>query len=144
MARKARPDRPIGRVDFRESPSIAKKPLLKHSQTLLAKEGQKPHLCQVRIDGKLLEAIRNAVQSAKIGGDFCYGNVSDFIRAALTAYKDGMKLVEVLPAADNQVQGTTVWMDDALYTFWRSLPYGCRREILERALRTKLKQNTSA
>ena len=134
MVKKARSDRPLGRMGTQNTPLKIKKTSLKHNQTLLAKKEQKPHLCQVRIDRKLLEAIRNAVHSAKAGGDFRYGNVSDFVRGALIAYKNNMNLVEGLPSVDRHVHGTTVWMDYALYTFWQSLPYGCRREILERAL----------
>lgn len=140
MVKKSRPDRSLGRMDLQDPPLEVKKTPLQYSQTLLVKKGKKPHLCQVRMDGKLLEAIRNAVQSAKAEGDFRYGNVSDFIRGALIAYKDGMKLIEDLPLVDCHVQGTTVWMDDALYAFWQSLSYGCRRQILERALWTKLRQ----
>ena len=132
MVQRIKPDRSIGRK--------VKSTSLKQDRSVCEEEIQKTHLCQVRIDRKLLDTIKNAVQSAKMGGDFRYGNVSDFIRGALIAYKNGMKLVEVSPTAERQVQGTTLWMDDMLCTFWRSLPRGCRREILERALWTKLKQ----
>ncbi len=142
MTQRKHEDRPIGRMGL----SVSKP---KHPPSLQKKRGRpasgerraRLSLCQIRVDDRVLDTVKNAVTSAKLGGDFHYGNVSDFIRGALADYKKGLKLTEpALPGDRGCVRPTTVWLDEELYSFWRSLPIGGRREILERALRTKLRR----
>ena len=132
-------DRCIGRVHLqtaRHMPSIPRsKNLPEFPQT---PQPATTYLCQIRVDGQLLEVIENAVQSAKRGGDFRYGNRSDFIRKALREYQQGTQLAGPFPFNRQQARRTTIWLDEDLYAFWKSLPQGSRCEILDRVLRTKI------
>lgn len=92
----------------------------------------------LKVDADLLQAVGEAVQSAKLGEDFRYANVSDFIRKALIDYKRGMKLTAA-PRTKQQVQ-TSIYLTAALRDFWESLPPMQRYEILDRVLRTKLER----
>ena len=97
------------------------------------------HRTSIRMDAKLYQAIGEAVQSAKLGEDFHYANVSDFIRAALTDYKKGMPLTAA-PQTSQHVKDTSVCLPVSLRDFWRSLPRLQHWEILDRVLRTKLER----
>lgn len=142
MTRQKHADRPIGRMGLsvfqpKQTPSLPKK----RGRPASGERRPKLYLCQIRVDDRVLDTVKSAVTSARVGGDFHYGNVSDFIRGALVDYKGGLKLTEPALRGDRRcVRPTTVWLDEALYTFWRSLPVGERREILERALLTKLRR----
>lgn len=142
MTQPKRADRPIGRVDLHGLGESEAALSSSSKQTRLGPpKAKKPYLCQMSIGGELLEAIGNAVASARSGGDFSYGNTSDFIRAALTDYKNGIRLLEDdLPADRRLVRRTTIWLDKGLYGFWTKLPPRSRREILGRVLWTKLQR----
>lgn len=143
MIRRKHVDRPIGRIrsvaaQQKQADPVPRAPRKQKSPTT---ERQQLYLCQIRVDSRVLDAVKTAVTSAKLGGDFHYGNVSDFMRGALADYKGGLKLTEPALRSDHRcVRPTTVWLDETLYTFWRSLPVGSRREILERTLLTKLRR----
>lgn len=97
------------------------------------------HRISIRIDTALHQAICEAVQSAQLGERFHYANVSDFIREALTDYKEGMKLT-VPSQRGQQTKITSVCFTAPLLDFWRSLPRTQHFKILDRVLRTKLEQ----
>ena len=71
--------------------------------------------------------------------DFTYVSVSDFIRAALLAYQDGMPLTELDKKGEPKIS-TTIRVDGELKAFYRSLPDRLRSQLVERAIRTFLKQ----
>ena len=91
------------------------------------------------MDVELYQTITEAIQSAKLGENFHYANVSDFIRAALTDYKEGMTLTAA-PQAPRHFKDTSVCLPASLRDFWRSLPRLQHWEILDRVLRTKLER----
>ena len=70
--------------------------------------------------------------------DFTYTSAVDFIRSALQAYKDGMVLTEL----DQKGEKTalTIRTDPGLKSFYTSLPDRMRTKILERAIRTYMKE----
>ena len=96
------------------------------------------HSITVRYSINLYSTVRNMIESALIAQDFTYLSPSDFVRAALRAYKEGMVLTEV--SADGAKRETKLRVDDELYRFYQSLPKGIRSQLLERAIRTLLKR----
>lgn len=95
----------------------------------------------VRINTTLYNILTNYITSAHIIMDYKYQSVSDIIRAALQKFKEGMHLTEI----DEKKQGiqlisTTIRIDNELKQFWETLPDRNRRRILERAIRTYLKE----
>lgn len=96
------------------------------------------HSITVRYSMNLYSTVRNMIESALIAQDFTYLSPSDFVRAALRAYKEGMVLTEV--SAGDAKRETKLRVDDELYRFYQSLPKGIRSQLLERAIRTLLKR----
>jgi hypothetical protein len=47
----------------------------------------------VRLSSLLIDTLKNIIISNKAGGNFEYTNVSDLLRNALEAYKNGMTLI---------------------------------------------------
>jgi hypothetical protein len=91
----------------------------------------------VRYGTVLYDTIQNAVDSAHATQDFTFVSPSDFVRAALRAYKEGMSLTELdIPGAKRE---TKLRVDDELYQFYQELPRGMRSRLLERAIRTYIK-----
>jgi len=70
--------------------------------------------------------------------DFTYTSIADLIRAALAAYRDGMPLTELEEKGEKLT--TTIRVDRAIKDFYSSLPDRMRVRLLERALRSFLKQ----
>lgn len=95
------------------------------------------HSITVRYSTDLYSTVHNMIESAHIAQDFTYLSSSDFVRAALRAYRDGMVLTEV--SADGAKRETKLRVDDELYRFYRSLPKGVRSKLVERAIRTLIK-----
>jgi hypothetical protein len=81
----------------------------------------------VRYDTLLYDTLQNMIRSAHTAQDFTYTSLADFIRAALRAYKNGMVLTE---------------LDQNSPKMETSLPGRMRSKILERAIRTFMKQST--
>ena len=96
------------------------------------------HSIYIRCNAMLYQTISNMLTSAHTAQDFTYVSVADFIRAALSAYKDGMPLTELDERGEKI--NTTVRADEALKNFYSSLPDRLRSKLVERALRTFLKQ----
>ena len=95
------------------------------------------HSITVRYSTNLYGTVHNMVESAHIAQDFTYLSSSDFVRAALRAYKNGMVLTEV--STDGAKRETKLRVDDELYRFYQSLPKGIRSKLVERAIRTLIK-----
>ena len=105
---------------------------------LPTRDGSEPHnftrSITVRYGTSLYGTIQNIIESAHAAQDFTFLSPSDFVRSALSAYKDGMPLTELdLPG---QKQETKLRVDNELYQFYQSLPKGVRSKLLERAIRT--------
>ena len=95
------------------------------------------HSITVRYSTHLYITVHNMIESAHIAQDFTYLSPSDFVRAALRAYKEGMALTEI--SANGAKRETKLRVDDELYRFYHSLPKGIRSKLLERAIRTLIK-----
>ena len=94
----------------------------------------------VRYDTLLYYTLQNMIRSAHTAQDFTYTSMADFIRAALRAYKDGMVLTELEHKGPKTE--TSLRMDRDLWLFYKSLPGRMRAKILERVIRTFMKQQT--
>ncbi len=101
------------------------------------KEGQR-YSIRVRYDTILYDTLQNMIRSSHAAQDFTYPSLADFIRAALQAYKDGMTLTE-LDQNGPKVE-TSLRVDRELAQFYKSLPGRMRPKILERVIRTFVKQ----
>ena len=91
----------------------------------------------VRYGTALYGTIQNIIESAHAAQDFTYTSPADLIRAALQAYKEGMELTELAVQGDKTE--TTLRMPGDLKNFYQSLPARMRTQILERAIRTFIK-----
>jgi hypothetical protein len=78
------------------------------------------------------------MRSAHTAQDFTYTSIADYIRAALVAYKDGMVLTEL--DQHGPKMETSLRVDKELWLFYKTLPDRMRSKILERAIRTFMKQ----
>ncbi len=96
----------------------------------------------VRYDTLLYDTLQNMIRSAHTAQDFTYTSLADFIRAALRAYKDGMVLTELDQNGPKMETSLRVARD--LWLFYKSLPGRMRSKILERAIRTFMRQSTVA
>ena len=106
-----------------------------------AREG--PHYSiTVRYDTLLYDTLQNMVRSAHTAQDFTYTSLADFIRAALRAYKDGMVLTEL--DQNGPKMETSLRVERDLWLFYKSLPGRMRSKILERAIRTFMRQSPVA
>ena len=95
----------------------------------------------IRCNTMLYNSIQNMLSAAHTAQDFTYTSAVDFIRSALQAYKDGMALTEL----DQKGEKTalTIRTDPELKHFYTSLPDRFRTKILERAIRTYMKEQHS-
>ena len=73
------------------------------------------------------------------GNDFTYTSVTDIIRAALKAYQGGMELTEIEQLGKKKQ--TSIRVNNSLFKFYKSLPDQLRTKILEKAIRTYIKNN---
>jgi hypothetical protein len=94
----------------------------------------------VRYDTLLYDTLQNMIRSAHTAQDFTYTSLADFIRAALRAYKDGMVLTE-LDQSGHKME-TSLRVERDLWLFYKSLPGRMRSKILERVIRTFMRQST--
>jgi hypothetical protein len=95
----------------------------------------------IRCNTMLYNSIQNMLSASHAAQDFTYTSAVDFIRSALQAYKNGMVLTEL----DQKGEKTalTIRLDPALKNFYTSLPDRMRSKILERAIRTYIKEQHS-
>ena len=98
------------------------------------------HPLTVRYDTLLYDTLQNMILSSHTAQDFTYTSIADFIRVALRAYKDGMVLTE-LDRSGPKTE-TSIRVDQDLWLFYKSLPRQMRTKILERAIRTFMKQQS--
>jgi hypothetical protein len=96
----------------------------------------------VRYDTLLYDTLQNMIRAAHTAQDFTYTSLADFIHAALRAYKDGMVLTE-LDQSGSKME-TSLRVERDLWLFYKSLPGRMRSKILERAIRTFMRQSTVA
>ena len=95
------------------------------------------HSITIQCNALLYNTMQNIIQAQHTGNDFTYTSVTDLIRAALLAYQSGMELTEIeQPGKKKQ---TSIRVDDSLYKFYKSLPNQLRTKILEKAIRTFIK-----
>ena len=94
----------------------------------------------VRYDTMLYDTLHNMIRSAHTAQDFTYTSLTDFIRMALRAYKDGMVLTEL--DQNGPKMETSLRVERDLWLFYKSLPGRMRSKILERAIRTFMRQST--
>jgi hypothetical protein len=100
------------------------------------------HSITVRYDTFLYDTLQNMIRSSHTAHDFTYASLADFIRAALKAYKDGMVLTE-LDRGGPKLE-TSLRVDRELWLFYKALPSRLRAKILERVIRTFMKQQSEA
>lgn len=95
------------------------------------------HSITIQCNALLYTTLQNTVKALHTGNDFTYTSVTDIIRAALKAYQEGMELTEIdQPGKKKQ---TSIRVDDSLYKFYKSLPNQLRTKILEKAIRSFIK-----
>lgn len=95
------------------------------------------HSITIQCNTLLYTTLQNTVKALHTGNDFTYTSVTDIIRAALKAYQSGMELTEIdKPGKKKQ---TSIRIDDSLYKFYKSLPNQLRTKIIEKAIRTYIK-----
>lgn len=92
----------------------------------------------VRYGTSLHSTIQNMIETSHVAQDFTFVTPSDFVRAALEAYRDGMQLTELdVPGEKREVK---IRVHTDLRQFYETLPKGMRTKIVERAIRTYMKQ----
>lgn len=95
------------------------------------------HSITIQCNTLLYTTLQNTVKALHTGNDFTYTSRTDIIRAALKAYQEGMELTEV--DQSGKKKQTTIRVDNSLYKFYKSLPNQLRTKIIEKAIRTYLK-----
>jgi hypothetical protein len=95
------------------------------------------HPVTIQCNTLLYTTLHNWVKAMHAANNFTYTSVTDGIRAAIAAYKDGMELTEL--EQKGKKKQTSIRLDDSLYDFYKGLPDQLRTKILERAIRTFLK-----
>jgi predicted DNA binding CopG/RHH family protein len=95
------------------------------------------HKITVRLSMLLIDTLKNIIISNKAGGNFEYTNVSDLMRNALDAYKNGMILT--VQRAKDEKKETSFKVTQELKDFYSSLPQNTKSEIIERAVNTYIK-----
>ncbi len=125
---------PVAPVSSRKRPSPARPEVKPHD----VKDDVYSDVLQIRCNTLLYDTIHNMILSSHTAQDFTYRSPSDVIRSALQAYQDGMELTEL--EEQGEKVSTTIRVDRAMKTFYASLPDRMRTKLLERAIRTFLKQ----
>ena len=95
------------------------------------------HSITIQCNALLYTTLQNTIKALHTGNDFTYTSVTDLIRAALKAYQEGMELTEL--EQTGKKKQTSIRVDDSLYKFYKSLPNQMRTKIIERAIRTFIK-----
>jgi hypothetical protein len=102
-----------------------------------AMRGTYPQSLSIRCNTLLYTKIQNWLTSAHTAQDFTYTSVADVIRAAIEAYRNGLKLTELDEVGT--YKQTTIRVTQTQAEFYQQLPSQMRRKILERAIRTFMK-----
>ncbi|MDJ0717236.1 MAG: hypothetical protein QNJ54_23965 [Prochloraceae cyanobacterium] len=129
-------------MDLRAKKKTQKKPTTQPISTPVEPAKPDPpknyeHSITIQCHALLYNTLQNTIQAQHTGNDFTYTSVTDLIRAALLAYQSGMELTEIeQPGKKKQ---TSIRVDDSLYKFYKSLPNQLRTKILEKAIRTFIK-----
>lgn len=97
-----------------------------------------PHSISLRLDVDLLETLKNAIVAAQTTGDYQFTSMSSGIRAALQAYAQGMQLAAVVPPGVVRKKRSFT-LNGELKAFYERIPSRKRAEIIERIIRTFLK-----
>ena len=95
------------------------------------------HSITIQCNTLLYTTLQNTVKALHTGNDFTYTSVTDIIRAALKAYQEGMELTEIDRAGKKKQ--TSIRIDYSLYKFYKSLPNQLRTKVIEKAIRTFIK-----
>ena len=95
------------------------------------------HSITIQCNTLLYTTIQNTVKALHTGNDFTYTSCTDIIRAAIKAYQEGMELTEI--DQSGKKKQTSIRVDDSLYKFYKSLPNQLRTKIIEKAIRTYIK-----
>ena len=95
------------------------------------------HSLSIRCNTLLYITIQNWLNTAHTAQDFSYTSVADVIRGALESYRQGMQLTEL--DETGEYKQTTVRVTKEQAEFYKKLPSQMRRKILERAIRTFIK-----
>ncbi|MEO1669904.1 MAG: hypothetical protein AAFR77_03815 [Cyanobacteria bacterium J06631_2] len=95
------------------------------------------HSITIQCNTLLYTTLQNTVKALHTGNDFTYTSVTDIIRAALKAYQEGMELTEI--DQSGKKKQTSIRVDNSLYKFYKSLPNQLRTKIIEKAIRTHIK-----
>lgn len=103
----------------------------------LESSNQYEHSITIQCNALLYNTLQNTIKALHTGNDFTYTSVTDLIRAALKAYQSGMELTEL--EQTGKKKQTSIRVDDSLYKFYKSLPNQLRTKILEKAIRTFIK-----
>ena len=116
----------------------------KKNQIVIKKEALEPkssytHLITIQCNILLYTTLQNTIQAMHTAGDFTYTSVADLIRSALMAYQKGMKLTET-PTTGAKKQ-TSIRVNESLCQFYKGLPDQMRSKILERVIRTFMKES---
>ena len=98
---------------------------------------QYKHSITIQCNTLLYTTLQNILKAMHTGNDFTYTSVTDIIRAALKAYQEGMELTEI--EQFGLKKQTSIRVDDSLFKFYKSLPDQLRTKILEKAIRTYIK-----
>ncbi len=100
-------------------------------------EKSKNSTLNFQINAILYNTIQNIISSLHTSQDFTYVSASDFIRKALLSYKDGMELTELDEKGDKI--NTSIRVDQDFKDFYSNLPDRMRSKLIERSIRTYIK-----
>ncbi len=100
-------------------------------------EKSKSSTLNFQINAILYNTIQNIISSLHTSQDFTYVSASDFIRKALLSYKDGMELTELDEKGDKI--NTSIRVDQDFKDFYSNLPDRMRSKLIERSIRTYIK-----
>ena len=95
------------------------------------------HSITLQCNALLYTTLQNTVKALHAGNDFSYTSVTDIIREALKAYKEGMELTEM--EQSGKKKQTSIRVHTSLYKFYKSLPNQLRTKIIEKAIRSYIK-----
>ncbi|MCG6137077.1 MAG: hypothetical protein MET45_20990 [Nostoc sp. LLA-1] len=127
----------------KEQPLNKEQPLLPNSTPLPSQnepqlnEVNYIHNISLQCNTLLYITLQNMISSQHTANDFTYSSVTDVIRSALDAYKDGMELTELDEHGERKQISLRVTKEQ--HKFYRSLPNQLRRKLVERAIRTFIK-----
>lgn len=118
-----------------------KKPKVKNPSSSALMEAKpektKNKTLNFQINAILYNTVQNIISSLHTSQDFTYVSSTDFIRKALNAYKEGMELTELDEKGEKI--NTSIRVDQDLKDFYSNLPDRMRSKLIERSIRTYIK-----